>query len=60
MKVVAVNVPEDALSDQAITQNLENFNAVAGNEVVGQFVSRLQSEYGVTVNRELASHILAQ
>lgn len=60
MKIVAVNVPEDATSDQAIVQNLDNFNAVAGREIIGQYVSRLQSQYGVTVNRELATRILAQ
>lgn len=60
MKIVAVNVPADAMSDEAIVQNLDNFNTVAGGEIVGQFVARLQSEYGVTVNRELAGRILAQ
>lgn len=60
MKVVAVNVPADAESDQAIVENLDNFNGVTGGEIVGQFVARLQSEYGVTVNRELAGRILAQ
>lgn len=60
MKIVAVNVPEDAISDEAIVQNLESFNSVTGGEIVGQFVARLQSDYGVTVNRELATRILAQ
>lgn len=60
MKIVAVAIPDVDLTSEVATQTADGIGQATSNEIMIQLIGRLQNEYGVSVNRSLASQILSQ
>lgn len=60
MKIVAVAIPDIDLTSEVATQTADSIGQATSNELMVQLIGRLQNEYGVSVNRALATQILSQ